>query len=91
MSEQTPAPRGKIEVKVKAASVGAFIALLLALTAENYASGLLPAWAEIPVYALLGTAVTFLGGYGARNKIDALSPSSIAAVQEWLKLYAPKR
>lgn len=90
MTDQITVPRGKVEIKVKMASVGAFLALLAALTAEHYVPGLLPSWAEIPVYALLGTAVTFLGGYGARNKMDALSPSSIAAVREWIKLYAPK-
>lgn len=79
------------EAKVKAASIGAFVALLAALTAEHYVPGLLPAWAEIPAYALLGTAVTFLGGYGARSNVNALSPSSISAVREWIKLYAPSR
>ena len=84
----------KTEIKVKAASYATFAVALVALTflgatATDYVHAL-PDWLEVPAYSLLGTLVTFVSGYYTRNKPNALSESTILAVQEWLRDKAPK-
>lgn len=94
---QAPIPakvRGKTELKVKAASWATFLATLaagtfLATTATDYVHAL-PDWLEVPAYALLTAAVTFVAGYQTRNKPTDLSASTISAVQQWLREHAPR-
>lgn len=81
-------PRGKTESKVKVMSLVSLLALLAAMTAGDYIT-VLPDWSENLVGAALGALVTFLAGYYTRTDPDALSPSTITAVQAWLKLHLP--
>jgi Tfp pilus assembly protein PilE len=83
-------PRGKAERKVKLMSLVSLVALLAAGIAPSYVS-FLPDWAEGGALALLGVAGTFLAGYYTRTDPDALSSSTIAAAQAWLKLHLPNR
>jgi ABC-type transporter Mla maintaining outer membrane lipid asymmetry permease subunit MlaE len=44
----------------------------------------------VPLYALLITAVNFVSGYYTKTKPNALSESTIIAVQNWLRGRMPK-
>lgn len=84
----------KTEVKVKAASYATFAVSLVALaflgtTATDFVHAA-PDWAEVPLYALLITAVNFVSGYYTKTKPNALSESTIIAVQNWLRGRMPK-
>lgn len=84
---QAPA-KGKTEFKVKAMSYAAFALSTVALTwlgttATDYVHGLAD-WLEVPAYSLLGTLALWLTGYQTKNKPEALSPSTVAAVKTWL-------
>lgn len=63
---------GRIEKKVKAATLGAFvssavIATLNAWMADDSLLGSMPGWAQTLIVALGPTAVTFLSGWAARH------------------------
>jgi hypothetical protein len=86
----------KTEIKVKAASYATFAVSLVVLaflgtTATDFIhAAWAPDWAEVPLYSLLGTLVTFVSGYYTRSKPDALSESTIIAAQKWLRDRMPR-
>lgn len=84
-----PQSSGKTEWKVKAASLGTFVASIIGLTilqstVTDLAAGL-PDWAETIALSLIMSGVTWASGYAARTKPANLSQSTIDAFQEWLK------
>lgn len=86
--------RGRVEWKVKAAAYATF-ALSLAATAflSTTATDFVhtwPDWAEVPAYSLLLAAGTWVAGFSARSRPADLSPSTIEAVQTWLKTRMPR-
>lgn len=86
--------KGKIELKVKAATWATFLlalagTTLLSTTATDYVPAL-PDWLEAPAYALLLSAGTLLGGYLKRSRPENLSDSTISAVQKWMASHAPR-
>lgn len=91
-----PVPvKGPTEWKVKAAALGTYAAALagsifLSTTATDYVQAL-PDWAENIVYPALVAGVSLLAGRAASTKPDYLSPSTISAVETWLRARAPRR
>lgn len=90
----TAPERGKVEWKVKAAAYATFALSLaatafLSTTATDFVHAL-PDWVEVPAYSLLLAAGTWLAGFSARTRPADLSPSTIEAVQAWLKARAPR-
>jgi hypothetical protein len=85
----------KTELKVRAASLAAFMASLVGITVLQ-ASGAewirdLPLWLQAPAGALLLAGITWLSGRQTKSKPDYLSPSTIAAAEQWLKNRLPKQ
>lgn len=97
MSDLTKFPvpiKGKTEWKVKASALGAYLAALagsifLSTTATDYVHAL-PDWAENIVYPALVAGVGLLAGRVAKTKPDYLSPSTISAVETWLRTRMPR-
>lgn len=91
-----PVPvKGKTEWKVKAAALGTWLAALagsiaLSTTATDYVEAL-PDWIENIIYPALVAGVSLLSGRAARTKPDYLSPSTIEAVETWLRQRMPRR
>jgi hypothetical protein len=91
-----PAPvSGKTEWKVKAAALGTYLSALagsivLSTTATDYVSAL-PDWAENVIYPAIVAGVSLLAGRAAKTKPDYLSPSTIAAVEKWIRTQSPRR
>lgn len=78
------------EVKVKAAAVGALVTSLvvnsiLAGTVTDFVSKNIPDAFEVGTLGLIAGAVTFVSGWATKNVSGKLAPSTIAAVQEWLR------
>lgn len=90
-----PVPvKGKTEWKVKAAALGTWAATLagsifLSTTATDYVHAL-PDWLENIIYPSLVAGVSWLSGRAARTKPDYLSPSTVQAVETWLRRHAPR-
>lgn len=87
--------KGKTEWKVKAAALGTWLAVLagsivLSTTATDYVSAL-PDWLENIIYPSVVAGISLLSGRAARTKPDYLSPSTVEAVQVWLRSHAPRR
>lgn len=85
--------KGKTEWKVKAAALGTYLATLagsifLSTTATDYVHAL-PDWLENVIYPALIAGVSLLSGRAARTKPDYLSPSTIEAVEAWLRRRMP--
>jgi hypothetical protein len=77
------------------ATLGTYLAALagsifLSTTATDYVHAL-PDWAENIVYPALVAGVTFVSGRAARTKPDYLSPSTVEAVETWLRRRMPNR
>jgi hypothetical protein len=90
---QLPRPSGT-EVKVKAATWGAFALTLvgmvaLSTTVTDFVPAL-PDWLEAPAYSLITALGTWLAGYNTKNKPESLSPSTVEAIKEWLRQRAPR-
>lgn len=91
-----PTPRnGKTEWKVRVAALGTYLAALagsivLSTTATDYVHAL-PDWLENIVYPSALAGVTWLSGRAARTKPDYLSPSTVQAVEEYIRTHAPRR
>lgn len=86
--------KGKTEWKVKAATLGTYLVTLaatifLSTTATDFVHAL-PDWLESIVYPALVAVVTLLSGRAARTRPDALSPSTIEAVEKWLRERMPR-
>lgn len=85
-----PVPvKGRTEWKVKAAAYGTFFAALagsvvLSTTATDYVEAL-PDWLESIVYPAVLAAATMLSGRAARTRPEELSPSTVEAVEKWLR------
>ncbi len=92
--EGIPAPKKKTELKVRAASWASFLASLAGLTlltsTVTDAVPALPDWLEVPAYALVSSAITWLAGCNTRTKPDNLSPSTVEALKEWMRKRAPR-
>lgn len=91
----TPPAKGRTEWKVRVASLatwGAALAgsVVLSTTATDYVHAL-PDWLENLVYPSLLAGITWLSGRAASTRPDYLSPSTVEAVQEWLRRRAPRR
>lgn len=87
--------KGKTEWKVKASALGTFLAALagsifLSTTATDYVHAL-PDWLENIIYPSLVAGVSLLSGRVARTKPDYLSPSTVTAVETWLRARMPRR
>lgn len=85
---------GKTELKVRAATLGTFLAALagsifLSTTATDYVHAL-PDWLENIIYPALLAGVSFLSGRAKSTKPDYLSPSTIEAVETWLRRRMPR-
>lgn len=87
-----PAPSGgrKTEWKVRVASLAAFLASLVGgalLESDAVSSWVssLPVWLAPLAGSFVLTAVTWLAGRAAATKPDYLSPSTISAVQAWVR------
>ncbi len=91
---EIPPASKKTEWKVKAASYATFFASLVRLTLlQSTVTDMVPAlpdWLETPAYSLLLTAVTWVTGFNARSKPDNLSPSTVEAIQNWMRNRAPR-
>jgi hypothetical protein len=91
-----PVPvKGKTELKVRAAALGTFLAALagsifLSTTATDYVHAL-PDWLENIIYPTLLAGVSLLSGRAKSTKPDYLSPSTIEAVESWLRRRMPTR
>jgi hypothetical protein len=84
---------GKTEVKVKAATIGAYLAstaglVFLANTATDFVESL-PDWLETIVYPVIPAAITFLAGYQAKSKAGSLARSTIDAARAWVNSRMP--
>lgn len=85
-----PVPaKGVTEWKVRIAGLATFLASLagtifLSTTATDFVKEL-PDWAEVIIYPSLLSVVTWLSGRAARSKPDYLSPSTVAAVERWMR------
>lgn len=80
---------GKTEWKVRASVLVTWLVTLaasifLSSTATDYVHAL-PDWLENIVYPALVAASTLLAGRAASSKPDYLAPSTVAAVEAWLK------
>ncbi|MEV7713066.1 holin [Streptomyces sp. NPDC088270] len=70
-----------VEVKVKAASTGAFlaglaVAVLNAIVADSSLLGPLPGWVQAPLLALAPAALAWLAGYQAKHTVrDVVDPT----------------
>lgn len=99
MTEVTlPTPSGKTEAKVRAATWAAFAVSLVGTTILEWTStDLIPAlpnslnWLVPIVGAALTAAITWVGGYLKRSRPDALSDSTVAALQQWLRGRLPRQ
>lgn len=99
MTEVTlPPPSGKTEAKVRAATWAAFAVSLVGTTILEWTStDLIPAlpnslnWLVPIVSAKLTAAITWVGGYLKRSRPDALSDSTVAAIQQWLRERMPRQ
>ncbi len=84
----SPPVKGKMELKVRAATVGTYLAALVACVALSVFSTdwihALPDWLETIVYPLAIALVTALSGYLTTNRPEYLSPSTVEAVRVWL-------
>jgi hypothetical protein len=85
---------GATEWKVRVATGVTFLAalagsILLSTTATDYVE-LLPDWAENIIYPSLIALTTFLSGRAASSRPDYLSPSTVEAVEAWLRQNAPR-
>lgn len=85
---------GKTEVKVKAATIGAYLAstaglIFLSNTATDFVKAL-PDWAETIVYPMIPAAITYLAGYQAKSKAGALAQSTIDAARAWIAQRMPR-
>lgn len=94
---ELPAPvnGGKTEWKVKAATIATYLAgvaasVFLSTTVTDYVQAL-PDVVETIVYPALLAAITLVAGRQAKTKPDALSDSTVAAVEAWLKQRMPRR
>lgn len=94
---ELPAPPngGKTEWKVKVATIATYLAgvaasVFLSTTVTDYVQAL-PDVAENIVYPALLAAITLLAGRQAKTRPDALSDSTVAAVETWLRKHAPRR
>lgn len=91
-----PVPvRGKTEWKVKAAALATYLislagVTLLDTTVTDYVHAL-PDWLESVVYPVIPALGALLAGRAARTKPDYLSPSTVEAVQEYVRKHAPRR
>jgi hypothetical protein len=88
-------PKGKVELKVKAATLTTFLlslaaTTLLATTATDYVH-VLPDWAEAPAYSFLLALGTYIAGYMKRSQPENLSASTIEAVRAWMAKHAPRK
>jgi predicted cation transporter len=95
---ESPAPAGKTEAKVKAATYAAFaVSLLAAPVLEWTSTDLIPAlpnslnWAVPIAGAALTSAITWVSGYMKRTRPDSLSQSTVDAVQRWLRERLPRQ
>lgn len=85
---------GRTELKVRAASAATFLAslagvILLQTSATDWVKDL-PVWAQAPGAALILAGITWLTGRQAKSKPDYLSPSTIEAVQAWMRQRMPR-
>lgn len=81
--------KGKTEWKVKAATYGTFFATLagsvaLSTTVTDYVESL-PDWLENIIYPSVVAVTAWLSGRAARTRPDELSPSTVEAVERWLR------
>lgn len=88
-------PKSKTEWKVRVATLGTWLAavagsVVLSTTATDYVQAL-PDWAENIIYPSLVAGVTWLSGRAASTRPDYLSPSTVTAVEAWLRGRAPRR
>jgi hypothetical protein len=92
---QLPPSASRTEWKVRAAALATYLVslagvTLLDTTVTDYVHSL-PDWLESVVYPMVPALGALLAGRAARTKPDYLSPSTVTAVQEWLRDHAPRR
>jgi hypothetical protein len=91
-----PVPvKGKTELKVRAAALATFLVTLagsifLSTTATDYVHAL-PDWLENIIYPALVAGISLLSGRATRTRPDYLSPSTVEAVESWLRSRMPMR
>lgn len=64
--------------------------IVLSTTATDYVNAL-PDWVENIIYPSILAAGTWLSGRAASTKPDYLSPSTVQAVEDWLRKQMPRR
>lgn len=92
---QLPAPASRTEWKVRAAALATYVVslagvVLLDTTVTDYVHAL-PDWLESVIYPMIPALGALLAGRAAKTRPDYLSPSTVTAVQDWLKEHAPRR
>lgn len=81
--------QGRTEWKVRASAYGTFFtalagSIVLSTTVTDFVSGL-PDWLEVVAYPAALAAASLLSGRAARTRPAELSPSTVVAVEKWLR------
>lgn len=85
-----PAPaKDRTEWKVRIAGLATFLSstagvIILSTTATDLVDKL-PDWLEVVIYPVILTSITLLSGRAAKTRPEYLSPSTVAAVERWMR------